>query len=246
MRTGHGERVVVLSPHLDDAVLSAWSVLTLPPTVDVEVVVVFAGIPVSGTTGTFDPIFGTADSHGLAEQRRVEDREALARAGRTPVHLDLLDVQYRTQPLPVTDVAAAIAEPVAQAATVVVPAGIGRHPDHLLVRDAGADAARRTGARLVRYADLPYATNMGWPAWVTGADPDPTLVPDALWGALLDEVDGGAAAREAHVVTFTEAEQAAKLAALGCYRSQFAALDGGPVRRITNPAVLGHEVRWGG
>lgn len=41
-------------------------------------------------------------------------------------------------------------------------------------------------------------------------------------------------------------ERAAKLDALRCYRSQFAALDGGTVRRISNPAVLGFEVRWGG
>jgi LmbE family N-acetylglucosaminyl deacetylase len=250
VRTEQGERVVVLSPHCDDAVLSAWSVLRLPPSVDVRVVVVFAGVPPEGTTGTFDPIFGTTDSHGLVEQRRIEDHEGLALAGREPVHLDLLDVQYRAEPLDAAAVEAAIAEVVGSPSILVVPAGIGRHEDHLLVRDAGAALARRTGARLVRFADLPYAANMGWPAWVTGAAPDPTLVPDAMWGALLDEVEieGGAGeeARAPHVAVLDDGERAAKLAALHRYRSQFAALDGGPVRRITNPAVLGYELRWGG
>lgn len=244
MGTEHDERVVVVSPHLDDAVLSTWSFLRQPAAVDVGVVVLFAGLPAAGTTGAFDPIFGATDSRALVEQRRAEDREALAAAGRDPVHLDLLDVQYRTEPLVADEVEAALAPHASGATTIVIPAGIGRHEDHVLARDAGAAIARRTGARLVRYADLPYAANMGWPAWVTGADPDPTLVPDALWGALLDEVDTGAAGRVAQVARFDEAERTAKLDALRCYRSQFAALDGGAVGRLTNPAVSAFEVCW--
>ena len=36
------------------------------------------------------------------------------------------------------------------------------------------ELARRSGAALSLYADLPYATNLGWPTWVTGEAADPT------------------------------------------------------------------------
>ena len=39
---------------------------------------------------------------------------------------------------------------------VVAPLGVGRHVDHLLVREAARRAATRTGAQLVLYADYPY------------------------------------------------------------------------------------------
>ncbi|WP_426574525.1 PIG-L deacetylase family protein [Aquihabitans sp. McL0605] len=233
--------IVVVSPHLDDAVLSAWSVLRTE--VEVAIAVVFAGVPVPGTTGAFDPIFGTSDSAGLMVARRQEDLAALACAGRTPTHLDLLDVQYRTADLGPDEVQGALEPAVAAGSTLVVPAGIGRHVDHLLVRDAALAIARRRGDRVLLYADQPYATNMGWPSWVTGALPEPHLVPDAAWGRTLAEV-----AEPSRLVPLVrplaEAEQAAKLRALRCYRSQIAALEGGPHRRISHPAIAGFELLW--
>jgi LmbE family N-acetylglucosaminyl deacetylase len=248
--------VLVLSPHLDDAVLSAWMLLRSDG--PVTVATAFAGVPAEGTTGAFDPIFGTTDSAALVHGRRAEDREALAAAGRTPLHLDLLDAQYRDDPerparlvadVVAPRVVAALREVVRSAASIAVPAGIGGHVDHLAVRTAGAALALSAGIPLTLYADLPYATNMGWPSWMTGEAADPHLVPDAAWTSALDgfrrlSTAGAFQDLTALVHRLDDAEMARKLGALRAYRSQFAALEGGPHQRISNPAILGFELHW--
>ncbi len=235
--------VVVISPHLDDAVLSAWSVLRADPSGEVGVVVVFAGVPAEGTSGRFDPVFGTTDSAALMRLRRQEDHDAVAAAGRRSIHLDHLDDQYRTAPPDPGELTASIAAAVDRCSMLVAPAGIGRHPDHLAARAAAVELAASTGTDLSLYADLPYATNMGWPSWVTGDDPDPHLVPDAVWVSTLAEV-AAPEQFEPIVTHLDEPERLAKLDALRRYASQWPALEGGPHARISNPAVSAHEVRW--
>ena len=235
--------VVVLSPHLDDAVLSAWSVLTSPPAGGVAVVVAFAGVPPEGTTGRFDPIFGVTDSADLVRRRRAEDRAALASVGIDPTHLDHLDDQYRTGAVDLDELAGSIERAAPRAAALVAPAGIGRHPDHVAVRDVAIAVAARAGVELWLYADQPYATNLGWPSWVTGEPADPHLVPEAAWARVLGEVADGAAL-EPVAARFTEEEREAKLAAARRYASQWPSLEGGPHARISNPAISAFEVRW--
>ena len=72
------------------------------------------------------------------------------------------------------------------------------------------------------YADLPYATNLGWPAWVTGEEADPHLVPEAAWARVLSEL-APLADLEAVVSHFDEEECGAKLAAARCTRSNWRA-----------------------
>lgn len=235
--------VLVISPHLDDAVLSAWSVLRSPPPGGVQVVVLFAGIPPDGTTGRFDPIFGATDSAALVRQRRAEDLTALGAVGLVPIHLDHLDDQYRTDDVRVDDLVASVAAAAGRVSAIVAPAGIGRHPDHVAGREVAFELAHRSGAAVSIYADLPYATNLGWPAWVTGEEADPHLVPEAAWARVLSEV-APLADLEAVVSHFDEEECGAKLAAARCYASQWPALEGGPHARISNPAVAAFEVRW--
>ena len=243
MRSDPQGPVVVISPHLDDAVLSAWAVLRSTPAGGVQVVVVFAGVPPEGTTGRADPMFGASDSAALVRQRRAEDHDALGAAGLTPIHLDHLDDQYRTEACDVSELADSIAAVVGTASVIVSPAGIGRHPDHVDARSAAIELARRSGAELWLYADLPYATNLGWPSWVTGEPADPHLVPEAVWTRVLAEV-AEPADLEAVVTRFDAGERDAKLAAARRYVSQWPALEGGPHARLSNPAVAGYEVRW--
>lgn len=231
--------VVVLAPHPDDAVLSAWSVLRRPT--EVLVITVCAGTPPEGTAGSFDRVIGVTDSAPLAQQRRDEDIAALATAGRRPIHLGHLDDQYRDGPLPEASLGAELGEVVAAASELWAPAGIGRHPDHLAVRAAAIAQCATTGVALSLYAELPYAVQFGWPSWVTGEPPDPGLVPDALWADTLAEVPG---VLEPHAHQLQPAESAAKRAAIECYASQVAVLDAGPHQRLRNPHVIGFEASW--
>lgn len=141
-------RIVVVSTHLDDAVLSCWSVLDGPG--DVVVVTVFTGGPPPGTLTEWDEDSGAADSAERMIQRLAEDRAALRIAGREPVHLGLLEGQYGRGEMP-----PAALEPYLVADVVYAPAGIAeRHvnEEHVRVRDVVL--SMRPDARL--YADQPY------------------------------------------------------------------------------------------
>ena len=70
---------MLLSPHLDDAVIDCWSVLATPS--DVRVVNVFAGVPRPGALAYFDRLAGATDSAAHVGQRIADDRDALAAPG---------------------------------------------------------------------------------------------------------------------------------------------------------------------
>jgi LmbE family N-acetylglucosaminyl deacetylase len=233
---------VVLAPHLDDAVLSAWTALRHPG--DVLVVNVCAGIPPAGTVGRFDPLLGVTDSAALVAQRLEEDAAALAIAGRRRVNFTFLDEQYRDAPLDAAVVGVTLAPALADASWLCAPAGIGRHADHVAVRDAALALAADLDVPISLYADLPYATWAGWPHWVTGAAPRPFLVPEVRWEADLTSCPVPAEARRPCPVALDDAEVAAKSRAVACYQSQFETLNGGPLGRITNPEVIGFELHW--
>ena len=134
--------VAILSPHLDDAVLSCWHVLTQPGVV--VVVNVFAGVPASlGAPAWWDRYTGATDSWERVRERIDEDRRALALTGRTAVNLDFLDEQYREAdelPAPPT---AQLERLLAPGARVYAPAAFADHTDHALVRAAALELRTR-------------------------------------------------------------------------------------------------------
>jgi len=242
LRHDPGAPCVVLSPHLDDAVLDCWSVLTDAGAL--RVVNVFAGAPARGTVAYFDRLAGASDSADHVGGRIADDRDALGHAGRHPLNLDFLACPYRAgRPEPsFAQLEAALVETAGATAMVYAPAALGEpHPDHELVRDY-ALAIARGGMPVRLYADLPYCAVYGWPAWVTGGEPDPHLDIDAYWNG-----SNGAAAIstrvDAEVVRLDGERAAAKLTAMRAYR-EFAMLDRGPVGQLSNPAIHRYEVFW--
>jgi hypothetical protein len=188
-----------------------------------------------------DRLAGASDSAVHVAERIADDRAALGRAGRTATNLGFLARPYRARrPEPAfAELDAALVAHVPVPAIVYAPAALGEpHPDHELVRDY-ALALAAAGVPVLLYADLPYCAVYGWPAWVTGAEPDPHLDIDVYW-------NGGAAmfTRAGAEVAHLDAEQAtAKLAAMRTYR-EFAMLDRGPVGQLSNPAIHRYEVFW--
>jgi LmbE family N-acetylglucosaminyl deacetylase len=234
--------VLLLSPHLDDAVLDCWSVLTADR--DVVVVNVFTGMPPPGSSTYWDSIAGFDDSTTLFRERLAEDREALALAGRSPVNLPFLEGQYRVARRPpfFDELDAAIAERQGACSRVYAPANLGvMNSDHRLVRDY-ARALAAQGVEVQLYADVPYAVEYGWPAWVTGEPPDPHIDIDAFWERDLTAL--GLSGPAATVVRLDEEQARAKLAAMRTYRTQFPTLDRGPIRRLTNPLLHSYELFW--
>lgn len=168
--------VLIVSPHLDDAALSCWSVLAAgapgrggPACAPVTVLDVCAGLPPVGVLGEWDARGGAADSRARMGQRRAEEASALAAVGARIVLLELLDWQYG----PVgEDVAAALAPHLAAAGWVYAPAGIGGHRDHLRSRDAVL--ALRPDAIL--YADVPYVLRHGFEPPLPGYESEERLL----------------------------------------------------------------------
>ncbi len=176
-----GCRRLVVSPHLDDGVLSCGGALALWAASGEQpcVVTVCAGRPVDDVTdfARFQHArWGkTADIVGL---RRDEDRRALAILGATPAWLPYLDCIYRGErytsetalfgpvALDEQDLIELVAVDLAtlwketDEAIVVMPLGLGNHVDHQIVRAAG-DWLGSLDVPVVWYEDFPYAARPG-------------------------------------------------------------------------------------
>lgn len=203
---------VILSPHLDDAVWSCFSLLAREP--DVLVATVFAGIP-QGEPGWWDAQCGITDSAAHVRARRAEDAAVLHSLGRAAVHLDLLDGQYRDSPVPADEIARALAGSVPAVRHVYAPGGIG-HPDHALARDAGA-LLHEHGVPVTVYTDYCYCTREGWPTFVR---PDGRPEADEQWRASIGHLVGDRL-EHPRVVHLTDDESGRKLDAMRGYVTQF-------------------------
>ena len=184
---GELDRIVVVSPHLDDAVLGCGHLIAAHP--GTTVVTVFAGGPAEypDPPTPWDARGGFAPGDDVLAARRAEDAAALAELGARPVWLDYVEHQY----LPREDWldGAAVADGLdaslraADPTAVLVPFGLG-NPDH----DATHDAARLVQARLPGpawfcYEDAGYKHIPGLLAWriarlfVAGEWPTPAALP---------------------------------------------------------------------
>ncbi len=169
-------RIIYLSPHLDDAVLSAGGMIYTQSTAGtpVEIWTLMAGIPHDSEPPPFAQvmhhIWGFRSALETVLARRTEDRRAAVELGARAVHFDFLDAIYRRGPdgeplytdvmVPPLPVDVSLIQQVAQALSsrlepddqVICQLGIGSHADHILVRRA-AETLRRP---LIYDADMPY------------------------------------------------------------------------------------------
>jgi LmbE family N-acetylglucosaminyl deacetylase len=149
---GLGRRVAIVSPHLDDAVLSLGAAIAraVHAGAAVSVVTVFAGDPSSTA-----PPDGWARRCGFATAgaaygaRRSEDREALALLGASAEHLPL---DGDAADAVILD---AVRSAVGGSETVLIPGAPCTQPEH--ARVAELVVAHRPTARLGLYVDQPYA-----------------------------------------------------------------------------------------
>lgn len=231
--------VMILSPHLDDAVLSCWHLLCGPG--DVSVINVFAGSPPPGSGSSWwDRETGATDSAARMQERRAEDREAFAIAGRTATHLDFLDEQYEPSDQSVDEIVASLRDLIDPEAVVYAPAALGEHPDHERVRSAALELAA-LGQPVRLYADHPHAVRHGWPAWVDGTKTKAGPGVAEHWDHRLGEVGLNRPCPDIHHLD--AAEQERKLRAVSAYRTQIPAL-GSMFGEIEGFPAFPHEIVW--
>jgi LmbE family N-acetylglucosaminyl deacetylase len=209
------ERLIVVSPHFDDAVLGAGQLLAKHS--GATVVTVMGGDPRPGAydkVSDWDAYGGFAPGDDVVAARQKEDAEALAVLGAHHVWLDFADHQYdadgparnRPSAVAVGDALGAAIDERAPTA-VVVPMGLA-NPDHELTHDACrlVIAQRLESCAWFAYAEAGYLHIPGILAWRLGQ-----LFRAGLWPTPAPVVaDDGLVKKQQ---------------ALRCYRTQLPALD---------------------
>jgi LmbE family N-acetylglucosaminyl deacetylase len=215
-------RRIVLSPHLDDAVLSCFAVLR-----GATVLTVFTDGPQDDSRTDWDTRCGAGTSRELMALRREEDRRALAAAGARPRHLG-----YRERAYGDTDqsrIVTTLAAELTSAEEIWLPAAVGGHGDHAAVRAAGfAALGPAPSATIWLYADYPYHR------YLDRAD---SLAGLRAWSA-------GRLPAEVPLRTTTVPDVAAKRAAARCYASQLPAIEATVDGTLLDDDHLGTEYAW--
>jgi len=213
--------LVVVSPHLDDAVLGCSALLSQHD--GAVVVTVFAGRPpASARLPPWDQAAGFRPGDDVVGARRAEDRAALEIFGAEPVWLPFLDSQYGDSPaveaiVPVLESALMEAKP----ATVCIPLGLF-HSDHVSTHAAALRLLRRCPQ---------------W-QWLAYEEPMYRRVPRALDDRFTALSAAGLAIR----LFGSAAPPPHKPRALACYASQLRAL--GTPGRPGHADALAPERYW--
>jgi LmbE family N-acetylglucosaminyl deacetylase len=163
-------RVVIVSPHLDDAVLGCGLFMLANP--GTTVVTVFAGNPPAYPTTMryWDVQSGFGPDDDVMAVRRAEDRAALDIVGATAHHLDFVEHTYNEGDRPVAP--DTITGPLAAAlraldpTAVLAPFGLA-NPDHDVTHDAAMLAREQLPDDLAWfcYEDCGYKHIPGMLAW---------------------------------------------------------------------------------
>ena len=209
--------MVVISPHLDDAVFGCGQMLAAHP--GSTVVTVFAGMPADAERVTeWDARCGFENARVAVTGRRDEDRKALGLLGARPLWLDFTDSQYGHTPS-VSDVATVL-RAVLRAFVghrVLYPLGLF-HSDHLLVHDASAAAlADHPDEQVLVYEDALYRA-----------------IPRLLQARLADLLHRGVAATPTAMKT-DATDGGRKTKAVAAYASQLRAFGPGGYADVGQP-----------
>jgi hypothetical protein len=171
--------LLLVSPHLDDAVFSCAALVERPEPLDV--LTVCTGAPDPPRQGWWDAQCGFTSSAESVPARLREDDTAFAGTPHRRANLDLLELQYQEGRTPAER--EQLAErvwgwlAVNPTGIVSVPAGAGcsqrltarwrrkllrsrcsppQHPDHLFVRNAVLDVLAEAEATPLLYEEVPY------------------------------------------------------------------------------------------
>ncbi|MGH8779901.1 PIG-L deacetylase family protein [Paraburkholderia sp.] len=124
-------RLLVVSPHFDDAVFGCGTLLAAHP--DAAVCTVFAAPPERDMHTEWDTKAGFTGAHAAVHARTIEDDHALSILDAIPLRMPFRDGQYLDSPS-IDTLATALEEVIygSTANTLLMPLGLF-HADHILV-----------------------------------------------------------------------------------------------------------------
>jgi hypothetical protein len=155
-------RLSIVSPHLDDAVLSLGGLIHKRAREgwDVRVVTAFGNDPASNDPASpWEAASGFPDAAAAAATRRREDERACRSLGCSSVVLPLPDEEHRdasTQP----EVWPALERELFGSDLVLTPGYPLRHPDHEIVSEAVWNGRHGIDAIVGFYVEQPYASSV--------------------------------------------------------------------------------------
>jgi LmbE family N-acetylglucosaminyl deacetylase len=217
-------KIIVISPHLDDAVFACAGLIAGKP--GTVVVTIFAGMPSDFAAYTsWDAASGFDSARQAVACRRDEDRNALEILDAMPLWLDFLDSQYGCTPT-VDSVADILKEILRQhdPDTVMIPAGLF-HSDH----------------QPAHYAALAARTCYPEKNWFSYEDAFYRRIPGLLQQRLVTLAVANIIATPAAFGTTDRTER--KHHAVQCYASQLQAL--AACHQTAYADVLAPERYWG-
>ncbi len=198
------KKILVISPHFDDAVLSAGQFMADRP--DAEVVTIYGGFPLTASkvSTPYDKKCGFRNAEDAVAQRQRENNEALALLEATAFDLDLPDSQYENgfaNHVTTEQIIDYLQELLDknEYEFIMAPLGLG-HPDHVKV----------TSAVLRLKTDLPIYLWEDLPIRVV----EPELVPPRLAELGLNSLD------KLETPATTGDKMAKKIRSMLCYKSQ--------------------------
>jgi len=224
-------REAIISPHLDDAVLSCWHRLEQP---DTQVVTVFTGIPTQRKPSAWDTATGFRTPEETMNARIKENLVALRSTPSVAVNLEYIDHAYRDSPLDINRITEDVLHAAHDDAVFIAAAGVTQylrkpHPDHEATRAVGK-RLMELGRTVLFYADVPYILprfrHVGW---------HERLPIEGIKKKLgLDVVS--------EPYELSEVQQARKWQAVHTYSSQFSLLNEGSRHALVKSEVYRWEV----
>jgi LmbE family N-acetylglucosaminyl deacetylase len=228
-------RLVVLSPHIDDACLSVGALLHALSRrgTHVRVVTVFANDPGStDAAGPWDRVCGFASAAAAARARRAEDSRACRILGAAPIWLPYGDHTYGDPPA--ADALWADLSPLLAGADLVLAPGFPLgHPDHRRLNELCLEHGEAFPGRLGFYAEQPYAAGAARAAPSNGNGASHSLGEAIAFlrslGDQIPEITSGSSDVRWERVRTCARDRAAKVRAIASYRSQLRALGAFPL-----------------
>jgi LmbE family N-acetylglucosaminyl deacetylase len=224
-----GGRITVVSPHLDDAIMSVGATIAaaVRQGASVEVLTVFGYGPASGVpAGPWDTKSGFSTEAEACKVRREEDLKACRILGATPRWLDFGAEPYERRGTP-AEILAAVTAATADATCVLIPGFPLNHPDHVELSRLLLSSALR--AKMALYAEQPY---LFW---------ERAKIPAGMRAAVIDDLLDGSPQWLRQPAT--RQDRRLKFKAVRCYRSQLYQLGMRPLRHLR---MAWHESSQGG
>jgi hypothetical protein len=236
-------KLVILSPHLDDAAIDCFSLFERRPIV----VNVFTGIPSPGTLSDWDQLCGASDSCEWMKRRVAEDRAALGDYVADIIGLGVLEHAYRggvTATGALNAVKQALEEcgsALSRASAIYAPLAGGQrpHPDHRIVREAGRWLGQQLHRPVLLYADVPYCVTSGsWPSILLSPDGDEAK----WWGRIVRQVPEIVPLADVRRASLSKTQSRKKLSTMKAYATQYDVLNESGV--LADESIYSHEFFW--